>query len=129
MNTADGVVVGMGGLSVGGSGGGVGGRCVFSVTDVPPSCRVEVMQSVGAPPGRAVRVFQSEESGLSRGVEVSVENEASPLYLFKRGWVPLVGSGDEVLTGVGESSLSSSGRNDRCRWEGGYTCRTMRGVG
>jgi hypothetical protein len=57
-------------------GGGGGGRCVFSVTDVPPSCRVEVMQSVGAQ-GRPVRVFQSEEGGLNRAVEVSVENEVS----------------------------------------------------
>jgi hypothetical protein len=69
--TGDGVIVGLDRLQIG------AGSCVFSVTDVPPSCRVEVMQSVGMQ-GRAVRVFQSEGGGLSGVVEVRVENEVSP---------------------------------------------------
>jgi hypothetical protein len=78
---------------VGGGGGGVveqaGGRqeaglkgsggqcCVFSVTGVPPSCKVEVLQSVG---GRACRIFQSGEGVLSREMEVRVSNRVSLLF-------------------------------------------------
>lgn len=66
--------------SSGGGGGGGGGCCVFSVADVPPSCRVEVMQVVGGgAQGRLCRVWQGEEGGLGRVMEVRVSDEVSIL--------------------------------------------------
>ncbi|KAK4150595.1 hypothetical protein C8A00DRAFT_17904 [Chaetomidium leptoderma] len=92
--------------------------CVFSVTDVPPTCRVEVMQSVGAPgSGRACRIFQSEEGGLSRSVEIRVSNTVSFLMPVLFSWICLINN----------PSFCSTGRSDRWLWAGGLWSRNRRG--
>ncbi len=73
------------------------GRCaVFWVADVPLSCRVEVMQSVGGgghTRTSCCRVFQSEECGLSRTMEFDVSNTVSFFCLsFFLFWKPGFGS-------------------------------------
>ena len=82
----DGVGAGLRDLSLvasSSSSGGKGGVIthVFSVADVPPTCRVEVMQVVGGGgkgrEGSACRVWQGEEGGLGRLIEVRVSDTVS----------------------------------------------------